>query len=176
MPSTQALSNILLRSQGYIHYYKPEIVRLYQERLLEPPAWITRWVEHYKHVIREHNNWHKQSCVCLNLDEISVIRQNCVEWTTQACKKTHGLAVALVYEDWFPQLEQVSRVLKIDFLPRGYTMAKDPKPWQEKVENVQEVQAWLDQHHEQDAEMIEIWRGMLLDHFPPVSVTTGSAF
>ena len=65
-----------------------------------------------------------------------------------------------------------SNQLSIDFTASKITMRKDPVQLQDWVSNREEVQAWLNQHCEQDAELIETWRGMLLDHFRPVSVNT----
>ena len=65
-----------------------------------------------------------------------------------------------------------SNQLSIDFTASKITMRKDPVQLQDRVSNREEVQAWLDQHHEQDVELIETWRGMLLENFPPVSEST----
>lgn len=163
--SEQALSAKLAKLSGYQHVYEPWYQQYAKRSYDKNP-------EYYSTILCEVKNQQLQQNFSVDCHELEVVRKHVIEWNNLACAKMKYNAVSLTYDNWCSNLVVASKQLSIDFTASKITMQKDPAKLQDRVSNREEVQAWLDQHREQDAELIETWRGMLLENFPPVSEST----
>ena len=160
-PSESALSMLLADIFGVYNKRNPDWIEKIKEKLNDPNE-VDNY-DTYLMNIKEFEKWESCENVKINLD-ITVLdyyRQNCITFNQLSIKKLNTIKSRVKYvnyADWQGDLNLLTKLLNID--PVDITLmghTKNTRSWNHHVENIDELQNWLDLHINEDKKYITSW-------------------
>lgn len=154
-PGEAALSMMLAHIQGFFHIYRPEYIKDIHRRRARGDEFHK--VQLFKNVLESERLHAERGPISIDIDALSMERVACIGWNHRAIMQGPVQGPVLDYGSWSHDPAIACKMLGISDQSRNITFVRDEVPLLERVRNTEEVAQFLQDHREEDAELLGSW-------------------